>query len=362
MNGYIFVHPSFEQIAKRELEELLNIKAKIFPSVITFSAPKENFISLLFHTQIVRRILIALGNYPTIGVLDFEKASFPLADIFTSDLTFKVEVEGVKGQENRSKIAQEFSSKLFSFLEQKYSIKPKLQLRNPNITIIVFWNGTEYFCGIDVAGKELPGREYRIFPHSASFRGDAAYSFIRLLDFQPEKKLFIGFTKDGTAAIEAALFANRYPLFSLKQQFSFQQFPLFKELVVEKCLLAPTKKKIIIYSFDEALPNVIATRKNAALAGVKEFIDVRKLALDELDVQFAENEFDFLLFLVTMKDELKINELYYQANYILKPKGRFLIVGRDKWELPLSTHFKLLKKEVLERGNSKHTLWLLEKK
>ena len=361
MNSYILTHPSFEQFAVQEIKEILGKKAVQHSSVVEFSGSKEECITALFHLQSARRLLLAIGKYGSVDTLNVEKTAFPWTDIFSSAATIKVEVEGVKGQDNRAVIARNVSGKLLSLLEQKYNLTPKIELRRPDIVIIVFFNGENYFLGVDLAGDELNSREYRLFPHSASLKGDAAYVLVRKTGFAAGKKILIGFMKDGTMAVEAALFANRKPLFPVTKPLSFQKFLLFQKMISDKYILA-APEKTIIHGFDEALPNVLASRKNAALAGVKEIVDLQKMTLDELDVKFTEQEFDSLLFIITAKDEIKINELYYQADYVLKSKGKCLIVGRSQWELPLSSKFKLLEKGVLERGESKHLLWLLEKK
>lgn len=361
MNGYIITHHSLEQVAAREVKELMGKSAIVYPSVIEFPASREELITLLFRVQSARRLLLAVGKYESLENINLYAVYFPFSDIFSSAKTFKVEVEGVRGQENRSAIAKELSHAFFSVLQTKYVITPKIELRKPDIVVIVFWNGKEYFVGMDLAGREINGREYRLFPHSASLKGDAAYVIVRKTEFAPGQKLLVGFMKDGTLAIEAALFANNKKMFPTTAPFSFQQWRLFQGIKLEECPVY-LSEKTLVYGFDEALPNVIASRKNAALAGVKDLVDLQKMNLDELDVHFGQNEFDHLIFMVTTKDEVKINEMYYQADYVLKSKGTFLIVTRSSWNLPISGKFKLLKKEVLERGESKHCLWLLRKK
>ena len=64
---------------------------------------------------------------------------------------------------------------------------------------------------------------------------------------------------------------------------------------------------------------------------------------------------------VTTKDEERLNEIYYQANYILKKKGTMLLIGRPNWELSVSEKFKLLEESEIKKGESVHKLWLLEK-
>ena len=121
-------------------------------------------------------------------------------------------------------------------------------------------------------------------------------------------------------------------------------------------------KENIIYAFDESRQNVTAMRKNAAIAGVKNLVEVQKYELEELDVRYGEKNFDYAVFYITSKDERKINELYYQAAYVLKKGGVLGLIGRETWDLSISEKFKLVKKVELVRGEGRSGLWVLERK
>ena len=122
------------------------------------------------------------------------------------------------------------------------------------------------------------------------------------------------------------------------------------------------KEKTIIYAFDEALPNLMAARKNISLAGVKDFVTIQKLAVDELDVKFAEKEFERIMFQITTKDEDKINEIYYQSSYLLRKGGTLFLITRKKLDLSVPEKFSLVRKDELKRGESVHSLWLLQRR
>ena len=234
-------------------------------------------------------------------------------------------------------------------------------MKKPDVLINVYFNNQEYFVGIDFAGVELHTREYRVFPHSASFKGDFAYAFVRKSGFKPEHKLLVGFVKDGTLAIEAALYAYQLPVHRPQEKsFSFFKFPAFNQKKFTDT--APNSKPTTIFAFDESQQNLIAARKNSQLAGTVKYINFHKMALDELDVKFNPEEFDQLIFQITTKDEEKLNEIYYQANYVLKSKGTLLLIARPNWEISISSKFKLVIKEEILRGGSIHKLWLKIKK
>ncbi|MBI2665987.1 hypothetical protein HYX13_00080, partial [Candidatus Woesearchaeota archaeon] len=90
-------------------------------------------------------------------------------------------------------------------------------------------------------------------------------------------------------------------------------------------------------------------------------IDFQKYSLEELDVKYGETAFDRIVFHLTVKDEPKINELYYQMKYILKSGGTVLLVTRKQLDLPIPEGFILLSQEELKRGESVQKVWVMKK-
>jgi 23S rRNA G2445 N2-methylase RlmL len=316
MKSFILVNSGLEETAQYEVKELMGVSAKVYDSVLEVDVKDY---SPLFKLQSVRRVIVSLGK-----TLDKVEQGDLLKNYFSNQKTFKVEVENVKGNEKRLEIAKKVAGLIYEELK-KENIDPKLELKKPEMLVVVYFNGKDYFLGIDENVEELNSRKYRVFAHSASFKGDLAYYFVQKSGFVSGEKLLVGFCKDGTMAIEAALFS---------------------------------KEKV--YGFDSTRQNVTAARKNAQLAGVE--VDIQKYALDELDVRFSEKEFARLIFQITTKDESQLNEIYYQANYILKKKGTLLLIARPNWEVTVSDKFKLLSEGEVKKGESVHKMWLLEKK
>ena len=292
MKIFILVNPGMEEVAQQEVKELANVSAKVYDSVLEVEVDDYSKLKKL---QSARRVLVSLGK----GLETFDNDDWK--NHFSADKLFKVEIENVKGQENRLELARKVAGMVYAELD----FEPKLELKKPEMLVIVYFNGKDYFVGVDENVEELNSRSYRVFAHSASFKGDLAYYFVRKSGFKKGEKLLVGFCKDGTLAIEAALFSG------------------------EK-----------VFSFDESRQNITASRKNAQLATVKDLVESQKYALDELDVRFSEKEFDCFILQITTKDEGKLNEIYYQASYILKKGGRIFIIGRENWELSVSEKFK----------------------
>lgn len=362
MKVYFLVHDNFEQLAQQEIFELIKQKSIIHKNVVECNInSKEEFITLLQHFQSARRILLGFTSFKDINSLNLAEFNIQWQELFTNDLTFKVEVENLPGQDNRFALAKQLANKFYQQFESNL-LTPKIELKKPDYLILTFYNGEEYFLGLDFSPKELNSRAYRLFPHQASFKGDLAYYFVKYAKIQPNTKILIGFSKDGTIAIESALFLNKLSLTNLKKTKIFQ-IPFFKDLSITATpTLNISLPSTPIEAFDEVSPNIIASLKNSSLAHTNKLINFHKYALDELDVKYEQYSFDTIIFHLTTKDEEKINDLYYQSDYILKQHGKMLLLTKKTFELSLSSKFSLLQSTELHHGDSSYKLWLLQKK
>ncbi|MEK6901783.1 MAG: hypothetical protein AABX37_05545 [Nanoarchaeota archaeon] len=357
MKCYALVTPSMEKVAHQEIQELISVSGEIMPSLIEFDAKtKEDVLTVLYHAQSIRRLLLALGKGKDPPTMTF----LPLVeDIFTPTATCKIDVEYVKGQDNLLALDKTLGQNLFAHLSQQYNLSPSFDLKQPTHHIIMVYTPTEYVVGVDVAGKELNIRDYRVFPHAASWKGDLAYYFLRQSHFDPEKRSLFFFVKDGALPIEAALFAVRKSIQDPNAPFAWRNFPLFRGINREK---STTSLSIKLSAGDESMPNIIAARKNAKLAGIEEYLTINKYALDELDVKFTVQELEYVCFFLTTKDEDKLNELYYQASYILAPTGILFLITRKGFDLSIPSQFILEQRTEFQKGDSVYITWLMRKK
>jgi 23S rRNA G2445 N2-methylase RlmL len=331
MKFFAIVNQDMEELAQQELKELIKVEAKVVDSVLEFETEKISFVAQ--HMQSARRLLVAVDRVKDINKLN-------LAKISTDFASYKIEVEHVKGQENRTSIQKGVAEKLGSLMK-KIGKELKIELKEPACILLVYFNGSEYFVGVDVAG-EIDARDFRVFPHSGSFKGDLAYFFVRKSGFKKDEKLLMGFVKDGSVAIEAALFADGKPVRSLS-----------------KDRVSKSENSKSVFAFDEGRQNIVAARKNASIAGA--VLEINKYELDDLDVKYEKEEFDRLIFHITSKDESKLNEIYYQATYLLKREGTLLLIGREKWDPSISDRFSLIEQGTIQRGESLHAYWLLKR-
>ena len=313
MRYFALVNDELEKTAEQEIKEQLKIKAIVNKNVLEFETDQT------VNLQSNRRLLTAITKTKHLDNLDLATLDKTL---FTNQIKFKILIEGVKGQENRFELAKKVAEQIFNTLK---SITPVLELKKPEFLVMVFYNGENYFIGIDKNLVELNIRPYRVFPHSASFRGDLAYHLVKLSGYQAGKNLLIGFCKDGTLAIEASRSSG------------------------EK-----------VFAFDESTMNTTAAKKNVKIS--KTVVDIKKTMLEDLDVNFNESFFDICIFHITTKDEQRLNEIYHQVKYILKKNGTLMFIARCLWEPTISDAFEVIKDETIKKGDSGYKIVVMKKK
>jgi 23S rRNA G2445 N2-methylase RlmL len=368
---FALVSPGLEQTAKLEIEELVSSKAIAHDQLLDFNIDTGDKSGISFDTKIftlihrsqsLRKVALLLAKFKSVEELDFCKLKLNWSDFFPKDFSLKVTVENLKGNDNRIELSRKFLGKLFPFLEQHLKLNPIIDLKKPDIELILYHTDKELFLGIDLCGKELNSRAYRVFVNHAAFKGDFGYHLVRKSKFEAGEKLLVGFAKDGTAAIEAALFANKLIVTPISLDMAYRRIPIFKDIDVKKILEISTPNSTIVSAFDESNQNMIAARKNAALAKTKELINFNRCALEDLEMRYDEAEFERIILQLTTKDEERLNEIYLQVGNLLKQKGTLLVLARKGFELPISNKFKLLSEEEFQRGDSFHKIWLLERK
>jgi 23S rRNA G2445 N2-methylase RlmL len=365
MDIFITVNSGMEQLAAQEVKELIKAKATAHEALVEFKIKsKEELLLLIHRLQSVKRIAINLGKFGSLDKLDFASLKFPWKEVLSAETKLKINVENVKGNDNRLEISRKVIAQLFPILTKEFNSSPIIEMKHPDVEVIIHRSGEEYFIGLDVCGKELNARAYRLFVNHAAFKGDLGYYLIRKSGFKAGEKLLSGFAKDGTVAIEAALYGNELRVTADSKEFSFHKFSLFKEFdfakFAEETFVQP-KTPTVINAFDLGMQSVIAANKNSALAKTKNYVGFHKYGLDELELKFSEGEFDRIIMHVTLKDEANLNEIYYQTLFLLKSGGTLLIIGRKGFELSISNKFKLISEEEIQRGESFHKVWLMEK-
>ena len=377
MKGMIITHPGLEAVSGKEIKELVGADCKLKRSVALFSTDSfEDLCKLSYLSQSAIKV-IQLFFSATINDMDDVLPAIKDLDLseWLKDRTFAVRSRIIN---NDSVDTMESERLMGEVIYNKYHDKlgAKVNLENPDVTFFAYVIDAEFYFGVDFAGFDLSKRNYRIFALSDSIKATVAYSLVRLGGYKKGMKLLDPFAQSGTVAIEAALFASKKPVnFYGKDRFAFLKFPQLKDFDFEKFFAKYDKFDTElngITASDSQHRHVKAAEKNAKIAGMNKQINSTRMEVEWLDTKFEKESVDRIISnppkisrLLTEKGIQKMfQELFYTANFILKPDGRIvLLVKNYKQILNHATryNFELKANFQLQQGKEDFSILIFEK-
>ncbi len=337
MKGLVVASRGVEEAACAEINELTNCRGKPEDSCVAFDFRKfEDLCLLCYKSQSVDRVLYLIGSFEFsdlfwelekfIGKLEFD-------EWLKDNKRFKVECIR-KGSHDFKSV--EVETKVGELILEKYKGKKiKADMKDYEIIFLAYITGNKCYFGIDFAGFELNKRNYKVFSHANSLRGTIAYSLIRESGFKNGHIALDPFSRDGVIPIEAALYANDFPVnYYNKEKFAFLKLDL--GINYEKFFNSIDRKiktsKSGIYSYDHLFKFVDYSKKNAKIAGVDKRINFSRTELEWLDIKFKKESVDRVITSLPVSSGIKLdkvyNEFFYQCEYILKEDGAIAIISR----------------------------------
>jgi putative N6-adenine-specific DNA methylase len=338
MKGTIITHPGLEAVSGKEVKELIGQDPRISRSIAQFSTDNiEDFCTLCYRAQSAIKVLHLFFSskpkkiddvLPTIEEIDLkewlkDKTFCVRAKIVDNDLFDTMESERLIGE----------------VIHEKY--KAKVDLENPDITFFAYVIEDDFYFGVDFAGFDLSKRNYKIFALADSIKATVAYSLVRLAGYKEGMTMLDPFTHSGVVAIEAALFASKKPVnFYNKDKFAFTRFPQLKDFDAEAFFAKHDKEfhdiKGITAS-DSQQRHLKSAEKNAKIAGMNKQLTFTRMEVEWLDTKFEKLSIDRIVSnppkisrLLTEKGfEKMFQDLFYTADFVLKPDGRIVILVKN---------------------------------
>lgn len=339
MKGLAITNIGIEDIAVSEIKELTNAKTSKGKGLVVFETGKfEDFFRICYKSQSILKVVLLLERFKIKNVDDINSQIQKLnLDEWLKGSTFVVR----SGTRNSDLVKSEIESETGAFIIDKTGAK--VNLHEPEITFFVFIDGNDCFFGVDFSGDDLGKRDYRIFIGKESMKPTVAYSLLRIAGFKDNGSLLDPFCSAGTIAIEAALFAANFPVnFFSKDKFLFLKLKKFEDYDFDSFFEGEDKKikqkiKAKITAADQSFQAISSTKKNAKIAGVEKKINFSRKQPEWLDTKFKEHEIGMIVSFPPQKGRHlpekaagKIyNELFYQADYILKKEGVVVLLLKD---------------------------------
>ncbi len=353
MKGLAITHTGFEDICAKDIAELINCKTEAGNGIVVFK-PKEliDLCKLCYLCQSVYKIIYLFDNFKIKNKEDvlenIKEVNINLKEWIGKDTKIRVVCKSATEEFKGNEFMDGVAGIIIEKIKKELKIKTKIDLKNPDLIFYLYTiDDTSYF-GIDFAGFDLSKRDYKIFASSGSIKGTFAYLCLREIEICQDEKIVDLYSRDGVMVIEAGLYLLHYPVnYFQKKKFSFLNFEVFNGLDFEKFFEEMdkrlTKDKLEIIGLDSQLGNTINARKNAKIAGIDKSVLFSKISVDWLDVKIKEGEVDKIISRLPeyahfsdKERQKKYDELFYQAEYIMKKKGIVALITQRPDEVDLS--------------------------
>jgi len=372
-----------EKITLLELDEIISVKGKPEECAVMFECKDyDELLRFCYMSQSIKRVLLLFSSFDFKNRDDlvskikecFKKIN--LNDWFDKDKSFKVECERLGEHEFGSQtIEEDVGEKIIFAVKEKLGFVPAASMKSPDTIIYVFINNKKAYLGIDLAGKDLSKRNYRIYSAPGIINANLAYALYRMSNHKPGQKLVDVFCKSGIVCTEAALYLTGLSINYYPKDFAFKKLKPFPNKDWEAFFKKIDKKakleKMDITGSDPLLRNVEASKKNSKLAGVDKFINFTRIDLEWLDTKFEEKSIDIICSRIPCpskhiaESEIKktYKELFYQAEFVLKKGGRmaFLTERMSLLKEMLTQDLKIVKEDEFWSGEQRYEFVLLEK-
>lgn len=371
-----------ERVALLELSELIKVKGSAEERAVLFDAKSEDdLFKFCYLTQSCQRVLIHMASFDFDDYEDFmKKAEDCLKEIkwkdwFLAETNFRVECERLGEHDFGSSTAEQDVGELIIIgTNKELGFEPKVNLETPDIRIFIFVNENKAYIGVDLVGRDLSKRQYRIFTAPGILNANLSYALVRLSGYKKKEKLVDLFCKSGVLCIEAALYNAGISSSHYNKDFAFKKIKrysrdwdaFFKKIEDKKC-----DDKQDIKGYDSLLRNLEASKKNAKLAGVDKLITFSKMDLDWMDTKIDEKTVDIVISRIQCASKnfaegsaKKIyKELFYQAEFFVKKKGRLCLLSENLNLLKdmMPKEFKLTKEDEIYAGKQRYEYVIIEK-
>lgn len=384
MKACAITDKGLEKVAVLELDEMIGLKGKAEECVVLFE-PKayDNLFKFCYFSQSIERVILLFANFEfkeskdLLSKFEKELKKINLKEWFDKNTTFKVECKRIGKHDFGSLTTEKFlGEKIILKTKKDLGFTPKANMDSPDLIIYIFINNNKAYFGIDLCGRDLSKRQYRIFTSPGTINANLCYALIRLGKYSKNQKLVDPFCKSGIVCIEGALYASGISVNYYSKDFAFKKLrPFLKkdwESFFKKMDSKSKPAKLDITGFDSLLKNIEAAKKNSKLAGVDKIINFSKIDVEWLDTKLEKASVDIIASRISCPSKhvsvsfvkKLYKELFYQAEFVMKKTGRMVLLTENTKLIKesLTNEFKLIREHVLWAGKQRYQAVLIKKK
>ncbi|MBW2990143.1 hypothetical protein KY348_00385 [Candidatus Woesearchaeota archaeon] len=387
MQAFTITDKGLERIALLELDELIKVKGKEVKAedcAVIFNCKSfQDLFKFCYFAQSIERVLLLFANFEFKESKDllskFEKEinKIKFKEWFDKNTTFKVECKRMgRHRFGSSTVEQDLGEKIILRVKKELGFAPKAKMESPDTIFYVFINNNKAYLGVDLIGRDLSKRQYKIFSAPGIVNANLSYAISRIAGFDGKKKLVDVICKSGLVCIEAALYASKLSVNYYSKDFAFKKLKPYKKnnwdgFFKKLDSKADTKTKLNILGLDSMLRNVEASKKNSKLAGVDKIIGFSKMDVEWLDTKLDKASVDIIASRIpcpskhTSKSFITklYKELFYQAEFVMKKQGLMVLLTENTSLLKqmITKAFKLIKEYELWAGKQRYEVVVVEK-
>ena len=185
-----------EKIALLELDELINIKGKAKECAVIFNCKSfQDLFKFCYLSQSVERVILLFAHFEFKESKDLLSKSEAvlkkniLKEWFDKNISFKVECKRIgKHKFGSQTIEKNFGEKIILKVKKELGFLPRVSMESPDIIIYVFINNNKAYIGIDLIGRDLSKRQYRIFTAPGIINANLSYALVRLSGYSKKQK------------------------------------------------------------------------------------------------------------------------------------------------------------------------------
>ncbi len=340
MKAIALTDQGLKEFVADEIRDKIDAETEVLECGVRFEADILDVCEFTYTGQSVTRVLAEIGSFEFEDLEDLVEKSRTCFDDFNfskwlgKDVDFRVvcDRQGEQGF-NSPEVEKSLGDVVVEEVEESLDFTPSVSLEEPDVTFYCYVLNDFCCLGIDFAGRDLSQRNYKVYSHPTTVRGDIAYSLVRISEYEKDDKFLDPFCGSAPIVLEAVYHASKVPVHARDRDFAFQNLkPLEGEDWMEWFRNINSRSDLSgldVNGFDVNLNNLKYGKNNAEIAGMSEVINFSKVGVEWLDTEFNEGEVDVIVTQppqnTKSKDEDDIEEVYdelfYQADYVLSEDG-----------------------------------------
>ena len=277
------VSPGIEDVASKEVEEIIGCKAIPDVGKVFFEADAKSVYILNLKGSTLNKVMIQLcrENFAELDDLYRLAKKIDYAWIIEANQSFAVRSKRV-GTHNFTSldVARVVGQAIIDSYLEAYGKRLKVNLDLPDVEFYALVRNQEFILGVNTTGISLHRRGYRVYEHPAALKPTLASAMLRISGWKPEKSMIDPMCGGGTIPIEAAFKANNVSPIHLRKDFAFLKLKIFDKTEFEEIRSRILSQKRSngysrIYGMERFKHHLDGAIKNSEKAGVRKSIKFR---------------------------------------------------------------------------------------